>query len=95
MFKCLNCDYEFEEPKRKEVLFETHFKVENLFGGRHKMDLLICPNCNSQDIEELQKCDICHEYFLEDELVDTEGMLNGGVGYACEQCIEDGDIKYI
>lgn len=47
------------------------------------------------ELYELKKCSVCEEYFEEDDLVNTEGMLNGGIGYVCEQCIEDGDIKYI
>lgn len=41
---------------------------------------------------EYVKCDICGEEFLEEDLVDTEGMINGSVGLACEQCMEDCDI---
>lgn len=35
-------------------------------------------------------CPICGEET--DELIDTEGMINGGIGEVCEQCIEDYDI---
>ena len=48
----------------------------------------------SNNCEELRKCDICDEWFSEDELEDTEGMINGSVGWCCEQCIEDRDIRY-
>lgn len=47
----------------------------------------------SNNCEELRKCDICDEWFSEDELEDTEGMINGSVGWCCEQCIEDRDIR--
>lgn len=40
----------------------------------------------------MEQCAICEELFEEDELTDTTGMLNGGVGYVCEQCLEDNDI---
>ena len=43
--------------------------------------------------EEKKTCSICQEEFFEDELIDTEGMINGGVGMVCEQCLEDNDIK--
>lgn len=89
MFRCMRCDYEFEEPKRKEV------HISNIFMSEQTVNLLICPKCEFDDIEELMVCNICHEYFLENELIDTEGMLNGSVGYCCEQCMEDCDIKDI
>ena len=40
--------------------------------------------------ETLYTCPQCGE--LVEELIDTEGMLNGGIGYCCKQCIEDYDI---
>ena len=89
MYKCLKCEYEFEEPSRKEI------KISNIFLGEEIAHELVCPECESDDLEELKQCEICHEWFNEDELFDTEGMLNGGVGYVCEQCMEDCDIKDI
>ena len=35
-------------------------------------------------MEEVYICPICGEEV--DELFDTEGMINGGIGYVCEQC---------
>lgn len=37
---------------------------------------IICPSCGNET----------------DELIDTEGMVNGGIGEVCEQCIEDNEI---
>lgn len=53
---------------------------------------VICPYCGSGETEEMQKCNICEEYFKEDDLYDTDGYVNGGCGYCCEQCIKDGDM---
>lgn len=89
MYKCSRCDFEFEEPKRKKI------NISNIFLGEETAHILVCPECESDDLEELKQCEICHEWFNEDELFDTEGMLNGGVGYVCEQCMEDCDIKDI
>lgn len=41
-------------------------------------------------MEEVLICPICGEET--DKLIDTEGMLNGSIGYCCEQCITDYDI---
>lgn len=35
----------------------------------------------------MYKCEICEE--ICDDLIDTEGLPNGGVGFVCEQCFED------
>ena len=40
--------------------------------------------------EVLYTCPQCGE--LVEELFDTEGRLNGGIGSCCSQCIEDLDI---
>lgn len=48
-------------------------------------------NIKDEPKEEcLYTCPQCGE--LVEELVDTEGMLNGGIGKVCHQCIEDYDI---
>lgn len=39
-------------------------------------ETLICPICGNET----------------DELIDTEGMINGSIGDCCEQCLEDYDI---
>lgn len=54
-----------------------------------------CPFCGSDDVEEMKQCEMCEEYFKEDDLHDTEEYINGGCGYCCEQCIEDGDMVEI
>lgn len=42
---------------------------------------------------EYEKCSICDEFFEKDSLIETEGLVNGGVGKVCEQCLEDNDIE--
>ena len=41
-------------------------------------------------MEEITICPLCGEET--DELIDTEGMINGSIGEVCEQCLEDYDI---
>ena len=92
MWYCNNCYSEFEEPKRKIISFEEYYGVDHLFPDRHRMDLLVCPNCGDDDIEEMKTCDRCGEWNREDNLEDTEELAGGGIGYLCPQCIEDCDI---
>lgn len=47
---------------------------------------------NKEEIEK-EKCAICEEEFDEGTLIETEGMVNGGVGKVCEQCLQDNDIE--
>lgn len=95
MYYCENCETKFEEPSKKNITYEDYYGVGNLFYDRHQMDILVCPFCNSEDIQEMQKCDVCEEYFLEDDLTDTEEAVNGGIGYLCDDCLEDCDVKFI
>lgn len=44
-------------------------------------------------LQDYSRCESCENWFLYDDLTDTEGMLNGGIGKVCEQCLEDNDIK--
>lgn len=41
-------------------------------------------------MEEQVICPICGQ--ATDELIDTEGMINGSIGEVCEQCMEDYDV---
>lgn len=89
MYYCNNCKDEFEEPARERTTFEDFYGVSHLFNTSHDFDLLKCPNCGSDDIEEMATCDICGEYCLDNDLVDTEELIGGGVGYCCPQCVID------
>lgn len=95
MYKCNNCSSEFEEPARKNICYEEYYGVDTLMGTRTNIDMFTCPSCGDEDIEELSKCAICEEWFNEDELHDTTEMINGGCGWCCSQCIEDGDMLEI
>lgn len=38
--------------------------------------------------DEVAYCAECKELEYMDNLTDTEGMYNGGIGYVCETCLE-------
>lgn len=38
---------------------------------------------------DMEKCSMCEEYCSSEYLTDTEGMINGGFGYICPNCLED------
>jgi DNA-directed RNA polymerase subunit RPC12/RpoP len=64
-YKCYDCGETFNEPK---TVKEPHGEV-----------LACCPYCNGS-FDEAKKCEICGEYFFEDE-------LNGGC--VCDGCVEE------
>lgn len=37
-------------------------------------------------LSNFARCESCGSWFDADELVDTETMIGGGVGYVCEDC---------
>lgn len=90
MYKCKNCRSEFEEPATKNVAAEEYLGIDNLFPNKTRLDVYLCPNCNDDDIEVLEQCEICGEWF--EELTDTTEYVNGGCGYCCEQCISDAEM---
>ena len=61
----------------------------NTFENIIKASMGIKDELKEQE-EVLYTCPQCGE--LVEELIDTEGMLNGGIGSCCSQCIEDYDI---
>jgi hypothetical protein len=64
-YKCYDCERTFNEPKFTK---EAHGEV-----------FACCPYCNGS-FDEAKKCEICGEYFFEDE-------LNGGC--VCDDCVEE------
>ena len=92
MYRCNNCNEMFEEPDTKNIVAEEYLGVSHLLQGSTRLDINICPCCNDEDIEELEQCGICEEWFREEDLTDTTEMINGGCGYCCAQCIEDAEM---
>ena len=90
MYKCTKCDAIFEEPDRTTICYEDYYGVGSLFDTRHTTDLLICPECGDEDIENagaLMQCASCEEWFREDDLYmvdDCDCNVN-----LCEKCYEE------
>lgn len=53
MFKCMDCGWEFEEPKVNREYHGLEYGHE---------DRCYCPNCGSEDYKEGKACGICGEY---------------------------------
>lgn len=91
MYKCVECESVFEEPLKESEDCTPGGAFE---GGSFIRYYTVCPNCQSEGYLEAKECDCCGEYFFEEELTDTEGMVNGGVGYVCPGCLENGGYYY-
>ena len=77
---------------------EDYGKCERCADGIIRLDgeydgkeYYYCDVCDT----EYTECDNCGELIPTDELEDTTEMINGGIGYCCEQCIEDCDMVEI
>lgn len=103
MYRCRECGHIFEELAdihKDGGCYEADYGVYFDFPDHHyypSVDYKGCPNCEAfeDDIEEVVECDSCGEYYPQDDLYDTTGCINGGIGFICEQCWEDNDIKEI
>ena len=62
MYKCNNCGYEFETPMK---------------GIGHLSAYAFCPRCQDSDFEEIKKCEICGNHFVED---------NDTLSCVCPEC---------
>ncbi len=89
MWICNECNHRFEEPKRKRICFEAEYGVASLFDSSHYTDVMVCESCGSRDIDELVECRNCGELVREEDLFDTDQIVNGGIGLVCRQCFRD------
>lgn len=96
MYYCKYCETELssDELKAEQKCFETEYGVGNLFPDKHYYTDYKCPICGGE-VEEAMKCDMCGEYYPEDDLEDTDEYINGGCGYCCQDCIEDANMVAI
>ena len=56
MYFCNECKGTFEEPK------ETEDFTSEYWGAVVHHTTTVCPFCGSEEIDEMNKCDICGEY---------------------------------
>ena len=87
MYRCRDCGFLFEEPKKYS---EDRTPGGVFEGGSFIEEYMGCPRC-SESYDEVFECNCCSEYYFDEELTDTTGMINGGIGKVCEQCMEDYD----
>lgn len=55
MFRCRNCDCEFEEAVEIRTTYENYCGVGGLFPNHNYMTYLACPNCHSEEYDEVSE----------------------------------------
>ena len=83
MYYCNDCECEFEEPKEER----EHHSELNGMGGITWESFFVCPNCGSDWIEEMTKCDLCGEWSRETKIFGRPDV--------CDECRRDIEIKLI
>lgn len=75
---CKQCKAVFDEEDTK--IEDDSFSTE-VWGHQQTIPLKFyrCPDCGSEDIDNAQQCERCHDYFPPDELDDS----------LCECCKEE------
>lgn len=74
-----------EEYGKCERCADGIIRLDGEYDGK---EYYYCDVCDT----EYAECDNCENLIPTDELQDTTEMINGGVGYVCEQCIIDCDM---
>lgn len=73
MYKCASCGMVFEETVKLK------FPLCRIDGQQYYDPDYVCPFCGSDDIDYVEECEKCGEYFYEDELADDERVI-------CKEC---------
>ena len=72
MYICKTCHGVFEMPRMaQELVTRDPLAYE---------DILECPECGSDEVEEAKLCAECGRYFCEDDLIG---------GHICEECLSN------
>lgn len=91
MYYCSTCGNVFEEPLEVNTTYESFYGVSNLFSNSTPLTMHVCPYCKETGYEEMEECPMCGEYCKHDDMIDTEGLYNGGIDLVCPNCIRDLD----
>ena len=51
MYKCNNCNCEFEEPRTLKTSYESYYGVSGEFLGSTPLEIEVCPCCEDNNFE--------------------------------------------
>lgn len=92
MYYCKNCKNEFIEPKVEKTTYEDFYEIGTMFLNKTEMTLEKCPHCDSDEFESMTECEQCGEYCRDCDLLDTEELAGGGIGFICYDCARNCDL---
>lgn len=75
--------YETKNKENETMENETRELVRDYLNGMYTKEELM----NKFDLKECAR-ESCNNVELEEDLIDTEEMINGGIGYVCEGCVD-------
>lgn len=52
MWICENCKEIFDEPDYESICAEDYYGVSSMFNSCNYIDIKVCPECGSDEIEE-------------------------------------------
>lgn len=62
MYRCESCQKMFEDPDSETFCYEDYYGVSSMFQNRYYGTYAVCPECGSEEIEEVgcdEYCDDC------------------------------------
>lgn len=71
MLKCSNCGNVFDEEDAKA--FKESYGYFDGYGEYYQIQQA-CPRCSDLEVDEAYRCDICGEWFTENELSNATGV---------------------
>ena len=74
MYHCINCGAIFDEPT-KHTWKEIHYELDG--APSEDFEECLCPECNSDMIEDAWQCEVCGDYFALEDLDEN---------WICERC---------
>lgn len=81
----------FDQRKAIKDLCEWAIYLEKMLDKEMKKNKVPRGTNKKQD-DGFKICPICDEPCPENDMIDTEGMVNGGIGTICPDCAENGDV---
>lgn len=60
MYRC-SCGAMFAEPDYLEVCYEDYYGVSSMFPNRNYGTFAVCPECGSDDLEEIFCDEVCED----------------------------------
>lgn len=61
MFRCIKCGVMFEEPDSRRFCYEEEYGVSSMFSSRNYGHYDVCPECGSENIEEVGCDEYCND----------------------------------